>query len=160
MGLRQRRVGAEGGPPGAPWGPPPEPLQQQEGEGGGGEGCFLGIYVSTPHLRVVEADIDDTSAPGTLHFELEGDELLVFGTLRFFFQLHNSSSFSLSFLVEEFNVFYYPIGTSRQCLLYHTGTILDSSQQAFQHREKFATPTNHPWAYFSQPDNQLAVGGC
>ena len=33
MSLRQRRAGSEGGPQGAPWGPPVEPLEQQEGEG-------------------------------------------------------------------------------------------------------------------------------
>ncbi|CDJ64482.1 hypothetical protein, conserved [Eimeria necatrix] len=60
-------------------------------------GCFLGIYISTPQLRPVEADPADTS------------------------------------------------------------TLLDSSNPALSRREKFGMPTNHPWVYFSEPDNEVLV---
>ena len=61
-------------------------------------------------------------APGTLKIDVAGKDLLFGGELWFFFRLHNSSSFALSFFVEDFDVYYYPIGASRQCLLYHGGT--------------------------------------
>ncbi|CDJ45100.1 hypothetical protein, conserved [Eimeria tenella] len=120
-------------------------------------GCFLGIYISTPQLRPVEADPADTSSTGELTVGADGSTLLLFGTLVFTFRVLNFSSFSLSFKVEGFDIYYYPIGASRQCLLYHGGTLLDSSNPALSRREKFGMPTNHPWVYFSEPDNEVMV---
>ncbi|OEH77705.1 hypothetical protein cyc_05495 [Cyclospora cayetanensis] len=120
-------------------------------------GCFLGIYISTPQLKPIDADVDATTTPSTLFVKTDTSSLQLGGQLFFPFYLRNSSSFTLSFRVAAFDVYYYPIGSSRQCLLYHGGTLLDPSNSVFRYRQKFGTPTNNPWIYFAEPDTELEV---
>ncbi|KAL8425404.1 hypothetical protein Efla_003632 [Eimeria flavescens] len=120
-------------------------------------GCFLGILISRPQLKAVEAGVEESPGASKLVLKDDGDFLLFGGLLFFPLQLHNSSSFSLSFHVSEFDVYYYPIGASRQCLLYHGGTLLSLTSPAFQYRQKFGTPENGSWGSIAAPDNEIQV---
>ncbi|KAL8454827.1 hypothetical protein Emed_000078 [Eimeria media] len=120
-------------------------------------GCFLGIFISKPQLKAVEAGTDASPSSSTVFVDVEGEYVRFGGVLLFPLELHNSSSFSLSFFVSDFEVYYYPIGSSRQCLLYHGGTLLSQSSPAFKYRQRFGTPSNGSWVSLAQPDNEVHV---
>ncbi|KAL8448785.1 hypothetical protein Emag_003842 [Eimeria magna] len=117
-------------------------------------GCFLGIFISKPQLKAVEAGTDDSPSSSKVFVDVEGDSVRFGGVLLFPLELQNSSSFSLSFFVSEFEVYFYPIGSSRQCLLYHGGTLLSETSPAFKYRQRFGTPSNGSWVSLAYPDNE------
>ncbi|KAL8275485.1 hypothetical protein Esti_000436 [Eimeria stiedai] len=120
-------------------------------------GCFFGIFISKPQLKAVEAGTDDSPSSSKLFVDVDKESVRFGGVLSFPLKLQNSASFSLSFFVSDFEVYYYPIGSSRQCLLYHGGTLFSETSPAFKYRQKFGTPSNGSWVSLAQPDNMVDV---
>ncbi|KFG30940.1 putative transmembrane protein [Toxoplasma gondii p89] len=117
-------------------------------------GVFVGIIVTSPTVRVAtsalrldgtsnENEADVYGSPSVWHFRVNAaGNLEMGGNVTFALPLINPSIFTLDFAVDDLSVFYYPIGKSFQCLLYHGGIIGDEEQPLFLHRELIANPTN------------------
>ncbi|PFH31990.1 hypothetical protein BESB_019310 [Besnoitia besnoiti] len=116
-------------------------------------GVFVGIIVTSPTVRVANTALrvdgqetvpeSDAYGPSIWHFRVGAKgELEMGGDIAFVLPLVNPSIFTLQFVVQKLSVFYYPIGKTFQCLLYHGGVIGSDDQPLFRHRELFAEPSN------------------